>query len=44
VAVDPDTVERMPREELIRASREYIAARFPGMAGAPIMESRVSGG
>lgn len=41
VAVDPDTVERMPREELIRASREYIAARFPGMAGAPIMESRV---
>jgi len=41
VAVDPDTVERLPREELIRASRDYIAARFPGLAHAPIMEARV---
>jgi sarcosine oxidase len=41
VALDPDTVERMPREELIKASRAYIAARFPALANAPIMESRV---
>lgn len=41
VAMDPDTAERLPREELIKASRAYIAARFPALAGAPIMESRV---
>lgn len=41
VALDPDTAERLPREELIRSSRAYIATRFPALAGAPIMESRV---
>lgn len=41
VAMDPDTAERLPREELIKASRAYIAARFPALADAPIMESRV---
>lgn len=41
VAMDPDTAERLPRENLIEASRAYIAARFPALAGAPIMESRV---
>ena len=41
VGIDPDTAERMPREDLINASRAYIAARFPALAGAPILESRV---
>jgi glycine/D-amino acid oxidase-like deaminating enzyme len=41
VAMDPDTAERLPREALMEASRAYIAARFPALAGAPIMESRV---
>lgn len=41
VAMDPDSGERLPREKLIEASRTYIAARFPALAGAPIMESRV---
>jgi glycine/D-amino acid oxidase-like deaminating enzyme len=41
VAMDPDTAERLPREDLIKASRAYIAARFPALAHAPIMESRV---
>lgn len=41
VTMDPDTAERLPRSELIKASRDYIAARFPPLAGAPIMESRV---
>jgi glycine/D-amino acid oxidase-like deaminating enzyme len=39
--MDPDTAERLPREDLIKASRAYIAARFPALAHAPIMESRV---
>lgn len=41
LSMDPDTAERLPREELIKASRAYIAARFPALANAPIMESRV---
>ena len=41
VDIDPDTADRMPRDALIKASRAYIAARFPALAGAPILESRV---
>ena len=41
VAMDPDSAERLPRAELNAASRAYIAARFPALAGAPIVESRV---
>lgn len=41
LAMDPDTAERLPRQELIKASRAYIGARFPALADAPIMESRV---
>jgi sarcosine oxidase len=41
VTLDPDSAERLPREELIKASRAYIGARFPALANAPIMESRV---
>lgn len=39
--VDPTTQERVPREEGIRAARDFIARRFPGLAGAPLVESRV---
>jgi monomeric sarcosine oxidase len=39
--MDPDTEERLPSEALAQRSREYVARRFPGMKGQPIVESRV---
>ena len=39
--VDPDTLERFPSPENERAAREYTARRFPALAGAPIVGTRV---
>jgi glycine/D-amino acid oxidase-like deaminating enzyme len=39
--VDPTTQERTPTSEALRAAREYMEFRFPGMKGAPLVESRV---
>jgi monomeric sarcosine oxidase len=39
--MDPDSEERTPSEVLAQRSREYVARRFPGMKGQPIVESRV---
>ena len=39
--MDPDSEERTPSEALAQRSREYVARRFPGMKGQPIVESRV---
>jgi sarcosine oxidase len=39
--VDPDTVERLPLPQLERAAREFAALRFPALAQAPIVGSRV---
>jgi glycine/D-amino acid oxidase-like deaminating enzyme len=39
--VDPDTLERFPSRENERAARAYAARRFPALAGAPIIGSRV---
>ena len=39
--MDPDSEERTPSDDLVRRSHEYVARRFPGMAGQPIVESRV---
>jgi glycine/D-amino acid oxidase-like deaminating enzyme len=38
---DPTDGERIPSAEGLRAAREYIARRFPALANAPLVESRV---
>ena len=38
---DPSTSQRTVSEHGIRAASEYIAYRFPGLQGAPLIESRV---
>ena len=40
-AFDPTSGDRTPSAEGLRAAREYIARRFPALAGAPLLESRV---
>jgi len=39
--IDPSTMERVVSEEKLSAARAYLRMRFPGMAGAPLLESRV---
>jgi glycine/D-amino acid oxidase-like deaminating enzyme len=39
--VDPDSVERVVTSEDARRVREYVARRFPALAGAPIVGSEV---
>ncbi len=39
--IDPDTIERAPSPERIAAAREFIALRFPALAGAPLVGSEV---
>lgn len=38
---DPSNTERTVSADGIRAAAEYIAYRFPGLEGAPLIESRV---
>jgi len=38
---DPDEMERLPDAEMEHRAREYAARRFPALAGAPIIGSRV---
>jgi glycine/D-amino acid oxidase-like deaminating enzyme len=38
---DPDSGERVPDEESIRAARHWLARRLPALAGAPVVETRV---
>jgi len=40
-AFDPDRGERTPSVEGMQAARTYIESRFPLLAGAPLLESRV---
>ena len=40
-AFDPDTGNRVVTEEGLRAIRKYVARRFPGLADAPVVETRV---
>jgi glycine/D-amino acid oxidase-like deaminating enzyme len=40
-AFDPTSGDRTPTAERIREAREYLTFRFPGMKGAPLIESRV---
>src|ERR1700688_1554665 len=39
--VDPDTQSRVVSAESIERVREYVAKRFPALANAPIVETRV---
>ena len=39
--IDPDTLERIVRRELVDRTREWLANRFPGLAGAPLVDARV---
>jgi len=38
---DPTTGERVPTPEGLKAAREYLAFRFPGLKAAPLVEARV---
>lgn len=38
---DPTSGERMVSEEAAAAARKYLGHRFPGMKGAPVIETRV---
>jgi len=40
-AIDPDTAERNVTEDLLREARAFLAERFPALADAPLVESRV---
>ena len=40
-AVDPTTMERRPSAEGIERARAFLARRFPGLQGAPLLEARV---
>lgn len=39
--VDPDTQSRIASPEAIDAARKFVARRFPALANAPIVETRV---
>lgn len=40
-AFDPTSGERLPGEAALRTARDYLAFRFPGLKGAPLLEARV---
>ncbi len=39
--VDPTSQERVPTPAALRAAREYMEFRFPGLKNAPLVETRV---
>jgi monomeric sarcosine oxidase len=39
--VDPDTLERVATPETLARVREYVARRFPALAGAPVVGTEV---
>ncbi len=41
VRFDPDTDERIVVGYQVRRAQEYVARRFPGLAGQPVIDSRV---
>jgi glycine/D-amino acid oxidase-like deaminating enzyme len=41
VTIDPTTIERKISEEGLAAARAYLRLRFPELANAPLVESRV---
>lgn len=41
ITVDPTTMDRSPSPGALQAARRVLARRFPGLADAPLVESRV---
>jgi len=41
VSFDPTNGERTPSAEALKSARDFLARRFPALAGAPLLESRV---
>jgi len=39
--IDPTTESRTPSPEALQTARDYLGVRFPGLKGAPLLESRV---
>src|SRR5260370_36905693 len=39
--LDPSGGERLPSAGVLDRARRHLARRFPGMAGAPLLENRV---
>jgi glycine/D-amino acid oxidase-like deaminating enzyme len=39
--IDPTTDDRAPSAEQLDKARAYLGERFPGLAGAPLLETRV---
>jgi len=39
--IDPTTESRLPSPDALQIARDYLAYRFPGLKGAPPLESRV---
>jgi glycine/D-amino acid oxidase-like deaminating enzyme len=39
--IDPTTLERNPSREALERARAQLVRRFPGLAGAPLLEARV---
>ena len=39
--IDPERAERTPSPRGIEAARDYLAQRFPALAGAPLIDARV---
>jgi len=39
--IDPTSEDRVPSAEMIERARRYLALRFPALAAAPLVESRV---
>ena len=39
--IDPDTEERVPSAAAIAEAKEFLAKRFPALAGAPLVEARI---
>ncbi|HEY0702799.1 MAG TPA: N-methyl-L-tryptophan oxidase [Candidatus Acidoferrales bacterium] len=40
-AADPDTQSRVASPEAVQAAKEFVARRFPALANAPVVETRV---
>jgi glycine/D-amino acid oxidase-like deaminating enzyme len=39
--IDPDTIDRVVAPDVIARTRDWLAHRFPGLAAAPLVDSRV---
>ena len=39
--IDPDTAQRTPSVEGVAKAREFVARRFPALAGAPLIAAEV---